>query len=81
MIVVRFSVLLNVVQFIKNISNEHLIKPIDLTIACDGHMLVCDCGDNTVKVLSPDGTELPKSFYLSLSVTVVRFSVLFSGLV
>ena len=49
-------------QFIKNISNEHLIKPIDLTIACDGHMLVCNCGDDTVKVLSPDGTELLKSF-------------------
>ena len=49
-------------QFIKNISNEHLIKPIDLTIACDGRMLVCDCDDNTVKVLSPDGTELLKSF-------------------
>ena len=49
-------------QLIKNISNKHLIKPNDMTIACDGRMLVCDRGDNKVKVLSPDGTELLKSF-------------------
>ena len=49
-------------QFIKIISSEHLIEPIGMTIACDGRMLVCDHGDNKVKVLSPDGTELLKSF-------------------
>ena len=49
-------------KFIENISNEHLIDPADITIACDGHMLVCDSGDKTVKVLSLDGTELLKSF-------------------
>ena len=49
-------------QFIKNTCNENLIKPGDMTIACDGRMLVCDTGDNTVKVLSPDGTELVQSF-------------------
>ena len=49
-------------QFIKNIFNKHLNKPLSITIACDGRMLVCDCGDNKVKVLSSDGTELVKSF-------------------
>ena len=49
-------------QFIKNISNKHLIDPGDMTIAADGRMLVCDRGDKTVKVLSPDGTQLLKSF-------------------
>ena len=48
-------------QFIKNIPKKHLISPNDITIASDGRMLVCDCGDNTVKVLSPDGTELLRS--------------------
>ena len=49
-------------QFIKNISNEHLIKPGDMTITCDGRMLVCDFGDNKVKVLSPNGAEVMQSF-------------------
>jgi len=48
-------------QFIKNISNKHLIKTRFITIACDGRMLVSDSGDKTVKVLSPNGTELLKS--------------------
>ena len=33
-------------------------KPDDLTIAHDGRMVVCDVGDNTVKVLTPDGARL-----------------------
>ena len=49
-------------RFIKNLSNKHLIDPGDMTIASDGRMLVCDSGDNTVKVLSNDGTELVQSF-------------------
>ena len=49
-------------QFIKNISNKDLIKPASITIACDGRMLVCDRGDNKVKVLSPDGTEVLQFF-------------------
>ena len=49
-------------QFIKNISNEHAIDPLYISIASDGCMLVCEDGDKTVKVLSPDGTELLKSF-------------------
>ena len=27
-----------------------------MTIACDGHMLLCECDNKTVKVPSPDGT-------------------------
>jgi len=50
-------------QFIKNISNKHLNQPVPyLAIACDGRMLVCNRGDKTVKVLSPDGTQLLQSF-------------------
>ena len=45
-------------KLVKNITNKHLKKPHRLTIARDGRMVVCDCGDNTVKVLSPDGTLL-----------------------
>ena len=29
-----------------------------MTIASDGRMVVCDIGDNTVKVLTPDGSQL-----------------------
>ena len=50
-------------QFIKNISNQHLVKPRNMTVACDGRMVVCDGGDKTVKVLSPDGTQLLLSFH------------------
>ena len=39
-------------------TNKHLKEPFRLTIARDGRMVVCDCGDNAVKVLSPDGTVL-----------------------
>ena len=49
-------------QSIKDISTNHLIKPGDMTIALDGRMLVCDLGDNKVKVLSADGTDLLQSF-------------------
>ncbi len=49
-------------EFIKNISSDHLIRPVDMTFAGDGRMVVCDYGDKTVKVLSPDGTELLQSF-------------------
>ena len=36
--------------------------PFSLTVACDSRLIVCDLGDNSVKVLSPDGTELLQSF-------------------
>ena len=52
-------------QFIKNITSKHLNQPVSFTIACDGRMLVYNRGDNTVKVLSPDGTDLLQSFRAS----------------
>ena len=43
---------------VKNITNKHLNKPYgSLTIARDGHVVVCD-GNNIEKVLTPDGSEL-----------------------
>ena len=49
-------------KFIAQINNRHLKIPFSLTMACDGRMVVCDSGDKSVKVLSPDGTELSQSF-------------------
>ena len=48
-------------DFIKVIS-QHLIDPCSVSVRDDGHMIVCDSGDNSVKVLSPDGTGLVQSF-------------------
>ena len=44
-------------KFLRYISSKHLKKPVRLTIAGDGCLVVCDLGDNTVKVLSPDGSQ------------------------
>ena len=41
-----------------NVSNKYLKQPGRLTIAGDGRLMVCDCGDKTLKVLSPDGSQL-----------------------
>ena len=49
-------------KFIAQINNRHLKVAFSLTMACDGRMVVCDSGDKSVKVLSPDGTELSQSF-------------------
>ena len=51
-------------QFIKRIS-QHLINPVSVSVTTDGHLTVCDVGDRSVKVLSPDGTELVQSFSAS----------------
>ena len=48
-------------QFTKHIS-EHLINPCSVSVRTDGQIIVCDSGDISVKVLSPDGTELLQSF-------------------
>ena len=45
-------------KFVRHISSKHLRQPGCLTIAGDGSLMVCDWGDNTVKVLSPDGCQL-----------------------
>ena len=41
---------------------QHLIDPCSVSVRDDGHMIVCDSGDNSVKILSPDGTGLVQSF-------------------
>ena len=48
-------------DFIKVIS-QHLIDPCSVSVRDDGHMIVCDWGDKSVKVLSPDGRGLVQSF-------------------
>ena len=48
-------------NFIKAIG-QHLSFPRSVSVRDDGHMIVCDWADNSVKVLSPDGTELVQSF-------------------
>ena len=49
-------------EFTGCINNKNLNSPFSLTIAFDGGLIVCDTGDKSVKVLSPDGTEMLKSF-------------------
>ena len=45
-------------KFVRNVNNKHVKLPGRLTIAGDGRLLVCDWDDSTVKVLSPDGSQL-----------------------
>ena len=48
-------------KLIKHIS-KHLINPCSVSVSgSDGNIIVCDSGDISVKVLSPDGTELLRS--------------------
>ena len=49
-------------KLVKKITTKHLKKPVRLTIARDGRMVACDWGDNTLKVLSPDGRQLLLTF-------------------
>ena len=49
-------------QFIKHITNKHLKDPWRVSVGRDGHLIVCDSGDKTIKVLSHDGMELLQSF-------------------
>ena len=49
-------------EFTGCINHKTLNSPFSLTIAFDGSMIVCDIGDKSVKVLSPDGTEMLQSF-------------------
>ena len=49
-------------EFIKRIGDEYLKHPWSVSVAHDGRIIVCDYGDKSVKVLSPDGTQLLQSF-------------------
>ena len=48
-------------DFIKVIS-QRLINPSSVSVRDDGHMILCDSGDKSIKVLSRDGTGLVQSF-------------------
>ena len=48
--------------FIKHIINKHLKDPWRVSVGRDGHLIVYDWGDKTIKALSADGTELFQSF-------------------
>ena len=49
--------------FIRGFS-KHLVRPLSVFVKTegDGQVIVCDLGDNTIKVLSPDGKILLQSF-------------------
>ena len=49
-------------NFLGCINNKKLKRPFSLSVTSNGRLLVCDSGDKSVKVLSPDGTELLQSF-------------------
>ena len=48
--------------FVMGIGAEFLTNPCSVSVKNDGHIIVCDSGDRSVKLLSPDGTKLLKSF-------------------
>lgn len=49
-------------NFLGCINNRKLQLPFSLSVTSEGRLVVCDTGDNSVKVLSPDGTKLLQSF-------------------
>ena len=48
--------------FFMGIGAEFLTNPCSVSVKNDGQIIVCDSGDRSVKLLSPDGTKLLKSF-------------------
>ena len=48
--------------FVMGIGAEFLTNPCSVSVKNDGQIIVCDSGDRSVKLLSPDGTKLLKSF-------------------
>ncbi|KAL9984414.1 hypothetical protein ACROYT_G006702 [Oculina patagonica] len=53
----KMSIFTECGQFNKQI-RENLDDPFAVSVTTDGRMVVSDCGDGTITVLSPDGTEL-----------------------
>ena len=49
-------------QFIRCISDEHVMAPLYISVVSDGRIITCDRKDKTIKVLSPDGKNLLQSF-------------------
>ena len=48
-------------ELVKHIG-EHLSNPCSVSVGSDGNIIVCNSGDASVRVLSPDGTKLLRSF-------------------
>ncbi|XP_068675726.1 E3 ubiquitin-protein ligase TRIM71-like [Montipora foliosa] len=49
-------------HFIKHINDKHLDKPLRLSVASDGRIIITNWLDNKINVLSPDGNDLLQSF-------------------
>ena len=49
-------------QLIKHINNEQLKKLYHLSLGSDGRIVTCDWADRQIKVLSPHGDDLLRSF-------------------
>ena len=50
---------------IMHIIGKRLLNPCSVSVRSDGSILVCDSGDISVKVLSPDGTKLLRAFKIN----------------
>ena len=49
-------------EFLKYINNKHLKKPLQLSIASDGRLIITNKANNEIKVLTSDGNGLLLSF-------------------
>ena len=49
-------------EFIKYINNKHLKKPLHLSIASDGRLIITDIANNEIKALSSESNDLLLSF-------------------
>ena len=60
---------------IKEIGQGYLTWPIAVSVSHDGSIIVCDRGNHSVNVISPDGTKLLQSFSATFFLEFLRFSV------
>lgn len=60
---------------IKEIGQGYLTWPIAVSVSHDGSIIVCDRGNCSVNVISPDGTKLLQSFSPPFLLEFPRFSV------
>ena len=49
-------------QFIKHINDEHLERPVHVSVGFDGRIITCDWKNNEIRFISPDGMQLLQSF-------------------
>ena len=60
---------------IKEIGQGYLTCPMAVSVSHDGSIIVCDRGNHSVNVISPDGTKLLQSFSAPFFLEFLRFSV------